>query len=264
MDRSYANNFMAQEAVWQAQSAAMDALLNSWEAEIERDYERLREEAKQIEARKTEDAIEAQRTEARSRQQRDLVDRLDANALAQSLTGLAIAAEKNDNSAVAIPSGVKVASALLVGPAIDGLLDKVQDEILEGRSDSPLGDDASIRWALGHGLIPHPGDVASALDRRGLDKDFAARFSELGQRLDLLNDKSFRNPQLQGVIGHERVGILKQHVELLGAYSSQRLVTLARDPEALKGTVSPALPSASARGSMKPSELNRILDKLFG
>ncbi|MBI4819902.1 MAG: hypothetical protein HY791_26750 [Deltaproteobacteria bacterium] len=264
MDRNYVNNFVAEQAVWQAQSAAVDTLLNSWEREIELDAERLREEGQRIEAKKTEDAIEAQRTEFRLQSQQDVVERLDANALGRSLEGLAIAAEKNDNAAVSIPSGIKVASALLVGPAIGSLLDKVEDEVLEGRSDSPFAQsDASIRWALGHGMMPHPTDLASSMQGRGLDRDFATRFSELGQRLDQLSEKSFRNPQLQGVVGHERLGILKEHVQLLGAYSSQRLVSLVRDPEALKGTQSPTLPVERGKGQLRPRELNQMLDKLF-
>ena len=149
------------------------------------------------------------------------------------------------------------------GPAVESLLDRVEDEILEGALDSPLAkSDASIRWALGHGFMPHPGDLAQSMNRHGLDAEFAHRFADLGQKLEQLGDKAFRNPQLQGVVGHEKVGLLKEQVALLGAYTPERLVSLATNPASLRDRPTPVLPTA-AKGALKPTEFNRMLDKLF-
>lgn len=258
MNRMRNNAFMAEHARWQAQSAAIDTLLDAWAKEIERGTERLKEEAKEIARLKDQQAIEAGREQARIAQETQ-----NANAYAAYLSGLAITAQDNDS--VTVPTGFRVASGVVSGPPIAELIADVSAEIQDGDDTHDLRARQSIQFALGHGLMPHPSDLSEVLEARGIDADWAAKFQDLGQALDALDTNAFKNAQLKGVVGHNRIDVLSQHVKLLAAYSPDRILTITTKPDALKATPAPTLPSLQAPrgGKMEPAAFSKMMDGLF-
>lgn len=265
MTRLNANADLARDMVQDAISQNMDRLIQAWDKEIDAAFEALRQKAAQMEVTKR-----LENDQARRRLSQEAADSALSSSVASYLEGLAVQAQANDASAVCVPTGFLAASTMICGPALAGLadlIDDIQGEVNEGSSDSPIVvARQSAAWALGEGLPPHGRDLSAILDHFGLDAAWSERFSALATRLD---DAQLKNPghgQLKGVVGHERINLLREHIKTLDAFGGPRLIGLVSNPAGLVGT-NPGGPlpgvNTTSNSGVAPATLNRILDGLF-
>ena len=267
--RTYSGDQMAREIILADQNRRMERLLQSWDKEIQAAFDHLKTEGVRIAQEHSVRAAEDGRRAAQ-----EAADAALTSSIASYLEGLAGQAKGNDTSAVSVPTGIRVASSLFAGPPlaeINALLSQVEKDVTTGADDSPQAlAQESAAWALGHGLMPHPGDLATLLGTAGVDDAWASRFKSIGDALDGLEGKSFKNSQLKAHVAHEQFSLLKDHVNVLQSYSAERLVGLVAQPGnlgATLGAITIAPPSQSqnaSRARMPDKEFNRMLDNLFG
>lgn len=239
----------------------MNKLLSSWSKDLEQSYKAVLEQGKKLDEESRQKAVDAQK----AYQQEQLDAALDRE-VASYLGALRVAAQDR-GSQVAIPEGVRAASSL-TGPslAIDDLLrdirieDRPDDrELARGAKDAQT----SAAWALGQGLMPHPLDLSTLLRAGQADGAWSEHFASLGARLEAVDRRPAPNVQLQMVAGAERLSTLRDFVDALGAYSSERLLTAIVAPEQLRGTSAPILPLERTRGAMTAGAFNAMMDGLF-
>lgn len=232
------------EMVHRAQTEAMERLLRAWDREIEAEFERLRERAQRQHQQQLREGAEARRK---------LLEEMGEAALNASvaayLTGLAETAEANDTSAVTASVGLPTSAITELAP----LLARVQDEVREGKMDSPLLEaQRSVATAMDRGLIPSPADLQSLLLAAGQTQQ-AKAFGELAERLRA--DSSFRNPAIQYRSTHDRISALSDEVKLLKGIGSENLVRLITEPQSLAKVSLGSTPQTA-------SPLDRALDIL--
>jgi hypothetical protein len=223
-----------------AEQRSLNALLEAWDKELDAQAEALREAEKKRQAQAALEAVQVAAFESHIR---------------------GLVAQARGGADVSIPSGMRAASTLAIGPCdaeLDALLATVDDAELA------FADQArrSAAWALRQGLLPHPSDLASTMETR--DPPWAAAFRELGHKLDSLDAVKHAHPRLQAVSGGERVDVLRREVQLLKAYSPERTLTLIAQPEKLGAPLSLAPPPPAERGPrMGAQALGKLLNNLF-
>jgi hypothetical protein len=245
---------------WESISQNVDSLLKAWAKQIE-------EASKEFEVFLKKSYFE--QTEKRAEEQRAYERGLDEIAQAQSaalaLDGLLGLSRSNDGVTVSIPSGFRAATSAPI-PGADAIVAAINSILQEGAQDDPnvpdLTGQASARWALGAGLLPHPADLSQVMQGLKLDPLFADQLGQLGDKLTAIDGKRDKFHQLQASNGLERLDVLSTYSALLGAYGADRLVGLVTQPQVLVGTGSPALPviGAQQQGSMSPRDYNAMLD----
>src|SRR4030095_6422526 len=90
-------------------------------------------------------------------------------------------------------------------------------------------DETPIGTAFGNNLLPKPGDMAHLTDRAG-DSAWSERFNGIARGLDRLDALPKSHPQLQGVVGHERIDLLKDYALCLQSYGAPRLAQAMLNP----------------------------------
>lgn len=220
----------------EAQQQALNRLLEAWDKELQA-------------------AAELFAEQKRKKQIADADQALESAAAERHLAGLVAQAVAGADISISIPSGVRVATDL-VSAAVDADLSAL---LLRSLGDADLPQDQrSVAWAMGHGMIPHPGDLASIMDRRGLDGSWAAHLHELGQKLDAMGPKPL--PQVQLV----KLDALHGVVGTLKAYPADRLLGLAVMPEAISATsAKPAKEQLLSPRRVPPVVLAKALDALL-
>ncbi|MBI4819506.1 MAG: hypothetical protein HY791_24755 [Deltaproteobacteria bacterium] len=205
--------------------------------------------------------LRAQVREAQGREQVEhLADAGIANSVASFIQGMIANAEANDSTAISVPVGIRVASNSIAGPAIAGIeaaLDRVSTAILEGDDDVERAK-AAVSWGLGHGLMPHPDDLATLLRATpGAGRGWGDKLDQLSYHLSAIDQRSFANTQLQSINGQDRIEIIRNEAKILADLGPDVLVSLLRKPEATDVPPAPMDPAQFAR-------LNWILDQLWG
>ena len=188
-------------------------------------------------------------------------DQALGHSVSSYLQGLVAQAESNDASAVTIPTGIRVASTTISGPPlgeIEALIADVQGEVREGKSDSPTQRARqSAAWALGHGLMPHPGDIARLLGGQG-NKGWAKQFGETGRKLDRFAEAGVGNAHLRALNAGERLDVMDGYCSLLAQYGADRLMDLVSGKKH-----EPPPPPDPKQSGMRRAELDSVLDQLF-
>ncbi len=252
----------------EAETKAMERLLESWDRQIAARAKEL----ERINQQKTQEALAAaalNRLEQRSGRRRELLehhhssgrrrDAAKAGSLELTLLGLAGRAAAGEDVSASIPTGVRVAADFggTTPAAISALVAEVRS------ADEPVRDDRqrSALWALGAGLMPHPGDLAHLLERSGRDPAWRAELAVLCERLD--NAHPARGPlpvSARMAVASERLGALRAESQLLTAYGPERLLTLVVRPHALETNLSSPPPGGPRMGR---AALDAVLDGLF-
>jgi hypothetical protein len=242
----------------EAASRRMDEMLRAWDKEIQQEFEALREDEKKHEIERDQQTqVELHRAQQEAA---DLaLDAAVANALQNAITD-----SKGGEKSLTIPTGVHVASTTIHGPGVDLAalreeLDDDRDTLIDSAKSQQARD--SAMWALGHGLMPHPGDLSTLLKSAHVDQDYAGRFDNLKLELNKIDrDSQNRNPQIQGYNAHQRVGVLNELNEALASFGAQRLVALIVRPSRLQ-TIAPAgaLPSLDSARNVLPPGVEPVL-----
>ena len=222
------------------QEASMRRLLEAWDKELEAQAEAFKKA--QI-VRAAQDAVAAQ----------------DARALEVYLAGLVAQAKAGHDVSVSIPAGIRVAGDLAAAPnmaELESLVDAIDD------SEAAFAQaQRSSAWALGHGFMPHPGDLSELMRGGHVDAPWAARLAELAAAPDAAAPRRGQAPQLALHMAHDRVVTLKDQVSVMKAYGPDRTLALVRDPTRLGGDLNRAVPSPPrATGRAGLEALNRALD----
>lgn len=230
--------------LYQAQQASMQRMLEAWDRELDAQAEAFREAAKKQAAK---DAIAAQ----------------NAAALEVYLEGLVAQAKAGADVSVTIPAGIRVASQIANAPSaaeLEALLDEIDDSEASFASAQ-----RSAAWALGHGLMPHPGDLSSLMRAGRVDAPFAERLEGLAGQLERLDATPTKHPKLAVLAAHDRLFALQDQVGVMKAYGPERTLDLVRQPGRLVGNTQSPLPNPpSQRGpKMGRQALDRVLDGLF-
>jgi hypothetical protein len=160
--------------------------------------------------------------------------------------------------ALRIPEGVRVASPLIHAPSIAALNALIGE--IDTANHQADGAQRSAIWAIRHGALPHPGDLARILDAVGADKEWAA---QLHSHAAVLEDRTrFRTPQVALHVATTKLDACGQTVRLLDRYGADRTLRLIANPMSLRDL--PSLPQNMRRNSgMSEAELDRVLDALF-
>lgn len=227
-----------------SQQASMQRMLEAWDKELDA-------------------AAEAFRQSQERHAAQQAVQALDAAALEVYLRGLIAQAQGGSDVSVTIPSGIRVASDLALGPAAAELSELV-DQIDQTEANVAAQQQRSAAWALGAGLMPHPGDLSDLMRTVGVDAPFSDRLADLAKALDRPGGGPV---QLQLHAAHDRLFALKDQVQVLRAYGPDRTLNLVRNPAQLSGTqAKTALPAPLDRGptpKMGHAALGRVLDTVF-
>ncbi|MFO0725442.1 MAG: hypothetical protein U1E65_16785 [Myxococcota bacterium] len=230
------------------QLEAVDSLLKAWSAELAKSWEAVIEEGKRLEEAAKEKAIE----QAHERAQEAMDLALD-HQIEHYLQGLrSIAHDKSFH--ISIPEGARAASSSIQGPASSIIQALIADIQFEDRDAAGIGDDdaknaqASAAWALGQGLMPHPGDLSTLLQRSPADADWGTRFQDVADTLNKIDTKPAPNAHLKMITASERLDALKEYCDLLGAYSGERLVTAVANPNALTLSAPPPVQAVNRPG----------------
>lgn len=253
-------NQSAFAAVLEAESKRMEQLFRAWDQEIERGFEALREQAKQHNAQKLTEYTEAQRA-----YHQDQAGDIAASVLLQRLGHAEVLAEAG--LAVSVPDGLKVASALVRGPAlgeIATLAAELHEELGKpADKDADARAQASVAFALEHGLLPHPGEVGRLIDALGIAPDKAKELTTLGAKLDRASEASFAHPRLRYQGASEQLDVLRQTRTELQAMGGETLLKLAYRPEALRGQPLPQATATNAQTGMSRPAFDQLLTSLF-
>lgn len=230
-----------EHAMLEAQAASMRRLFDAWDKEIEASYQALLKENQ----KKNEQAAR---------------DGALAASIEVYLQGLLSQAQTGDDVTTSIPTGIRVASSLTSGPSSSALA-ALADAVSE--ADDLVIDPAqrSAAWAVGNGFMPHPSDLASILDRLGLDAEWSGRFAEVGDKLDRADRTFGPHPQLKAESGQQKLSALGELKGLLEGYGPDRLFRLVSDPKSLgpSGTT----PSPSGPRTKTPAAAIDQATKLF-
>lgn len=247
-------------AIIEAESKRMEQLFRAWDEEIQRGFEALREQAKQHNTQKLEEYTRAQR-----QYHQDQAGDIAAAVLVQRLGHAEVLAEVG--LAVAVPEGLKVASALVRGPALGEaatLAAELHEELAKPGARDELGRaQASVAFALEHGLLPHPGELGRLIDALGVAPDKAKELTTLGARLDRSSEPGFSHPRLRIEGASEKLDVLKQTKSELQAMGGETLLRLAFRPESLRGQALPYAPASTAQGGMGRAAFDQLLTSLF-
>jgi len=261
----HGRNVALEQMRFQMMADGVDAVLAAWGRELAENSERLEEQRKKLVAQ----ANDASRAQSAEQAQQAMDAALDARI--ESFLGSLLSAASDPDSKVAIPDGFRSATGSPHGPSLPDFSALVAEIESADKTDAISADDpiarsqASAAWAIGHGMMPHPGDLSHIMKANNVDPTFAARFDDLAGSLDKIQSKTFVHPQLKVQAGADRLDALKSYVDTLSGYGSARLVKLVSDPGSLLGFVEPAMPSPSATNPkrMPERQFNAMLDNLF-
>ncbi len=173
-----------------------------------------------------------------------LVDEaLDAAALEIWMRGVVTqAASAGDDVVLSMPSSLPASTA--GGPSFDALNALVS---AAGEED----DRTRYRY------LPHPGDVATALDQAGLDPAWSQLFRSIAERMEEAEHKlGSRLTRVQADAGHLLLSALKQEQRLIQSFGTDRLVQLFTDPRSLTRRDPP--PQLGRRGVPEAALLKSI------
>ena len=187
--------------IYEAQQASMQRMLEAWDRELEAQAEAFREAAKQKAAQ-------------------EVVAAQNAAALEVYLEGLVAQAKGGSDVSVSIPSGIRVAGNLACAPSL-AELESLVDEIDATEANYAIAQ-RSAAWAIGHGMMPHPGDLAEIMNGVNLDAPFASRLSDLAGQLDKIDAKASGHPKLALLGAHDRLSTLQDQVGVMKAYGGER------------------------------------------
>lgn len=262
MARLYSMADMARDLQRDAQNQRMREMMKAWDLEIAAAFERLRTQAtEQNELKK------AEGSEARRRQAAEAADAALAAAVTNYLHGL-FADAADSPASITVPTGFRAASLVLAGPAlgeINALLSDIQEAMGDDDDQPAMRAQASASWALGRGFAPHPGDLATVLAAADTDPLYADRFGALSKSLDGLDSDQPKHGQLKAYAGHQRIDLLKDHVQVVRAFGGSRLLDLLHRPGALADTSAKQAPPTIYRpGAVSTGVLHGVLDNLFG
>jgi hypothetical protein len=229
------------DALYEAQQRSMQRLLEAWDQEIQAQAKAFEEAKKKQSAERALNALQEAAADAYLQGQ-----------IAQALAGYDVT--------ISAPEGVRFASDL-VQVATDLETQHLFDRATKIDPDLPV-DQRSVLWALGHGFVPHPEDLATLMDRQKVDGDWSKLLHGLASKLDTIGDRGL--PQLQT----GKLDVLQSVVGVLKAYPSDRLLILATEPKRITSPLKIAPPGNEASTSgpkMGQAALNRVLDGLpFG
>jgi hypothetical protein len=196
----------------EAQAKEMQAFFDAWAKEIQEETQReafLVQEANQ----------EAAKDEAIDRVVRTELERLRG-----------IAEDGDTPVAISIPEGVRVAAPSIAAPSMAsfaGLLSEIKS------ANATHEGQRSALWAISHGFLPHPSDLASILDAVPADRAWSQRFHQLGETIDRA---LIGHPK--GWLGAEAMGraldAMNETVRLLDRYGTRRTLLLAGNPSAIR------------------------------
>lgn len=256
---------LLRNAIWreiqEAEAKAMARLLEAWDREIEA----------QAQAARVANARHAVKTAAKNRtqqrwataeakadhfEQREDRAALIGASIEGQLHGLVARALTGQDVSSAIPSGsVRVAST--VGTTSNA---EIAALVAQARSaDDPVRNSAA--WAVGHGFMPHPEDLAELLDRGVRDPSWAEGFRGLGPALDATREGP---TSLRVQRAHAHLDLLTQHRRGLVALGPKALLGLIVTPERPLTTAQPRFPTPAEGGArMGQAALDAVLDKLF-
>lgn len=227
--------------IYEQQQASMRRMLEAWDQELEAQAEAFR---KAEIVRAAQDAVAAQ----------------DARALEVYLAGLVAQAKAGHDVSVSIPAGIRVASDIAMAPSaaeLEALLDAVDD----AEAAFTLDAQRSSAWALGHGFMPHPGDLGELMRVGHVDAPWAERLHDLAAMLDRSAARPHQPLQLALHQAQDRVVALKDQVSVMKAYGADRTLALVRDPRGLGADLTRPVPAPARAGGRTGMEaLNRALD----
>lgn len=250
-------------AIIEAESKRMEALFRAWDQEIERSFEALREEQKKLNTTKLQESIAASREQAQ-----EVAASIAASVLLQRLSGAEVLAESS-GLAVSVPEGLKVASMFVHGPSLSelsGVAAELQEELQAGGlRDRSRHAQASLAFALEHGLLPHPSELGRVIDELGISPEKAKQLIGLGDQLDRASHQNFSHPGLRFAGAQKTLDALKQTKDEVTAIGGESLLKLALRPESMRGQTLPYNPPGAqslASGMSKPA-FDQMLTGLF-
>jgi hypothetical protein len=240
---------------YDAVSDNVDRLLHAWREQIERDYERILEEGKRL---REED--EAQRTRLERLGRQESLDAAIDHSVADYIEALVSRAQHIDVGALQIPTSVRsVASA--AAHEISALRGQVFNLDASNLDDPAIQAQQAAMSKLEHGLLPHPSDLSIVMNANKLDPIYAERFAEIGKDLERLDRKSSKLPQLQAHNGFARLELLHEYGEMLGSYSTGRLVGLVTKPSKVTGLAAAPSPTAMRTRGMNDHDFNSMMNQ---
>jgi len=243
---SILTNYLLRE-IDEAQQRSMRELFDAWDREIEAQSKAL---------------IDLQKRQAEQAAQ----DAALAQAVSVYINGLFSQAQGGRDVSDAVPADVRVESSSLGGTSVSELSALIS---AANTVDDAVVDKAqrSAAWALSHSFVPHPSDLASILNKVGVDEPWAQAFQELGTKIDQLSESHFKNPQLQIHIGAQKLHAVGETVRMLEQYTPDRTLRLVGNPQSLldlPGKIgAPAASSSSPSPKMGSKGFNKMLDGLF-
>lgn len=127
----------------------------------------------------------------------------------------------------------------------------------------------SALWALGRGLLPHPGDLSALLHKTGRDPTWRAGLEDIARGLhalvpDGLSGGDLGPIQLRAERARERLTLLQAERDLLADYGARRLLTLVARPSDLTADLPRVYEPRGPKGShLGQSAMDALLDGLF-
>ncbi len=249
-----------------AEAERMAALLAAWNQQIEAAAEAAAERKHAValaDATRREEVAAEDRRRLAAQMAADAIEAGHANQrlynqMQQALAGYDVS--------VSIPNGVAVASAAI--HAVNDAELMTMFETLHDADNQHVRDaQHSAAWAMKHGFIPHPSDLATIARPFEADGAWADKFSTLGKQLDGLVAPPQAHARIKADIGGARLDVVKSTVDALAQYSPGRAITLVRAPQDLAKlgpapTTNPAAKQAPVPGTDR-RDLGRVLDRVF-
>lgn len=252
---------MLQEAEAQRMAALLDAWNQQIEAAAEAAAERKHAVALQEAAHRDEVAAEDRRRLAAQM----AADAIEAGHAGQRLYNQMQQALAGYDVSVSIPNGVAVASAAILA-VNDAELMTMFDRVHDADTQHVRDAQHSAAWAMKHGFVPHPNDLATIARPFEADAAWGAKFGALGAQLDSLVVPPQAHARIKADIGGARLDVVKATVDALAQYSPGRAITLVRAPMDLAKMGTAPSVSAGAKPVSVPTDrrdLSRVLDRVF-
>lgn len=263
--------FALMRMIHEAEAESMKAILDGWDKEIARTQLALEEAAKKAAVDAVEKAAHDRAELSKELQARIGQDRLDRSAsndqasaasIESLLRGLVANAEAGADVTISIPSGIRVASTM--GGTSASELSALATEVFHADEEPTARSDGqrSALWAVTHGFMPHPVDVATVMTAVGRDPSYSGRLNELGRVLDAIPQGRVGPLKFRALAATQRLERLSELRQLLSSYGPRRLLTLLARPFDLHEDA-PDAPAFGAQPQMGHEGLGQVLDALF-
>ncbi|MEQ8276717.1 MAG: hypothetical protein RMA76_27015 [Deltaproteobacteria bacterium] len=249
----------------EAEAKRMAALLDAWNQQIEAAAEAAADRKHEIALLQAD-----QRNEAAARERQRIQAQMAADAIASShaeqrLYNQMQQALAGYDVSASIPDGVSVASAAIIA-VNDAELMAMFEELHDADNQHVRDAQHSAAWAMKHGFVPHPNDLATIARPFEKDGAWGDRFATLGRDLDALVTPTMAHARIKADIGGARLDVVKATVEALAQYSPSRAITLVRAPQDL-AKLGTAPSTKTAKPETVPAtdrrDLKRVLDGVF-